>query len=114
MKNLNNTIGIGNIDVVDLLTETGAAINIANKDGYTPLINAIAYGKLGICIKKQLRKLGGNENQISKLMFSGHEKIVHMLVERGANVNAAIEDGQTALYFAANNGKNKISFNIHQ
>lgn len=37
--------------------------------------------------------------------FLGFEKIVQMLIDRGANVNAVDEDNTSAIIFAANKGR---------
>lgn len=40
----------------------------------------------------------------NRLLFLGHEKIVQMLIKKGANVNSVNGDKNSALIFAADNG----------
>lgn len=47
-------------------------------------------------------------------LFIGLEKIVRLLIQRGADVNAIDEDGNSALTHAANNGNISHEFNSKQ
>jgi ankyrin repeat protein len=67
----------GHIDVVKLLLNYGAGINIARNDGATPLILAAQ---------------------------EGHIDVVKLLLDKGAEVDKAMNDGTTPLIVAAENG----------
>lgn len=43
-------------------------------------------------------------NRLLIHLFLGHEKIVQMLIKKGANVNSVNGDKNSALIFAADNG----------
>ena len=70
----------GRTDIVKLLIEAGANVNVTNKNGSTPLHIAADHG---------------------------HTEIVKLLIEKEANVNMANKYGLTPLYFAAQNGHTK-------
>jgi ankyrin repeat protein len=75
----------GNFALTKLLVEAGAAIETADANGITPLINAI------------LNHSVVNVNRPGK---SDHLKIAQYLIEAGANVNAQDWYGQTPLWAA--------------
>jgi ankyrin repeat protein len=74
---LQRAAGKGQLDVVKLLLESGAAVNGLQQPGLTPLHYA-----------------GGN----------GHKAVVDLLLSKGAKVDAATESGVTPLHLAARNG----------
>ena len=67
----------GNEDIVNLLVEKGADLNIQVSPGFTAFILAAA---------------------------AGNEKIVALLVDKGADVNIKSSGGNTALFFAVTFG----------
>ena len=67
----------GNLEVVKLLVECGAIINIQNNSGDTPLMYAVS---------------------------KGFEAIAKYLIEAGADVNVQNEKGDNALILAFNSG----------
>lgn len=76
----------GMISEVESLLQAGASVNAEDKDGWTPLIKAAE---------------------------GGEKAMVEMLLKQGANAKAAVklgsEKGQTALHFAAKQGKQEIA-----
>ncbi|KAF7516376.1 hypothetical protein G7054_g14184 [Neopestalotiopsis clavispora] len=71
----------GHAEVVKMLLDQGANLNVANKDGWTPLNTA-----------------SGN----------GHIKVVKMLLDKGADWAVASKDGWTPLSTASNNGHTEV------
>ena len=71
----------GNIDIVRMLIEKGADVNVQNKNGTTPLMFA---------------------------SFDGHTEVARMLIENGADVNIKSDNGKTALKYAMKYNKKKI------
>jgi ankyrin repeat protein len=47
-------------------------------------------------------------DRIRQLPFSGHEAIVRLLLNRGVDFKAIIHNGRTSLHFAAQNGHEAI------
>lgn len=68
------------LDLVEMLIEVGADVNVADRQGMTPLIAIVPDDDWPSCVD-------------TKLML--------LLIEHGANVNAIDERGETALFGAA-------------
>ena len=66
---------------MNILYQNDANVNVADKDGYTPLILAA---------------------------HTGHTEIVNILYQNGANVDAAVNNGFNGLIVAAQNGHTEI------
>lgn len=71
----------GNLEIMELLLERGADVNIADKDGWTALMGAIV---------------------------QGHLELVVLLLEHGADVNSMNDRGETALVMATGTKHPKI------
>lgn len=80
----------------------GAEIDIKDNDGWTPLLDAALNGNFDSHI------IWTNESRF--ILYSGHENVVDILIKNGADVNATVVDGKTALYLAALNGMSLIWF----
>lgn len=88
---------------MELLIQNNASFNAVNKDGWTPLQIAAYAGNLififfsflyfTICRKKP-----------DQYSFPGHEKVVEILIQNGANMTIVDESDETALHLAAKNG----------
>ena len=100
----------GHLEIVRCLVEHGGAnVNLARtNDGMTALMWACQNGNLEI-VRLLVERGGANVNAATSiyggtaLMWAsgnGHLKIVRYLVEHGANVNAAVSHGLTAIDFA--------------
>jgi predicted Fe-Mo cluster-binding NifX family protein len=96
----------GHTEIVEVLIENGADVNIADKDGTTPLIHAASNGHTETV--KLLIKGGAKVNQCNNSAESpllcaamrGHAKTSEVMLEAWADVNIADKDGRTALYYA--------------
>ena len=91
------------VSCVKLLIEAGADVNMADKQGFTPLINAARLG-LDDCIDL-LIQAGASVNQadndgvtpVVEAAILGTPKCLHRLISAGANVNTIRKGGRTAL-----------------
>ncbi len=94
--------------------EAGAAVNVSDDGGYTPLMLAALYGEEEMV--ELLIAEGANVNAATKwgataltrAAQDGKTKIVELLLSNGADVNRREYDGYTALSRAAMNGHEKI------
>jgi ankyrin repeat protein len=75
----------GHLDVVRLLVERGADLEIADGNGITPLTNAI---------------LNASAFRVERAGTTDHLAIAHLLLDAGANVNAQDWYGETPLWAA--------------
>ncbi|HUQ50773.1 MAG TPA: ankyrin repeat domain-containing protein, partial [Gammaproteobacteria bacterium] len=75
----------GHLDVVRLLVERGAKLELADDNGVTPLLNAI---------------LNASIFRVSRTGTSAHLGVANALLDAGANVNAADWYGETPLWAA--------------
>lgn len=106
-KNGNNT------KIITLLSQ-GGNIDERDKLDWTPLFEAISWGKIEtakLLIKKQasinIVNSEGN-TPLHLASFLGHTELVKLLVNSGADINAKNNDGQTPLHFSVI-GKIEIS-----
>jgi uncharacterized protein len=75
----------GHLDVVRLLVERGASLELADGNGITPLLNAI---------------LNASVFRVSRAGTSDHLAIANLLLDAGANLNASDWYGETPLWAA--------------
>lgn len=110
-------------EVVELLIEHGADINIKAKDGTTAFIASIT-GVLSKRITTEVAALllskgadinatlsiKGGEGMTSLMMAArnNHLELVKFLVENGADVNAKAKNGSTALSFATEDNYSEV------
>jgi ankyrin repeat protein len=94
----------GHMDVLKTLVEAGADPNITSAMGATALNKAAELGNIPM-----LNYLLENGSQVGPLALimaarEGFLKVVRILVDAGADLNATQHWGQTALMLAAKNG----------
>lgn len=99
------------LDVIDLLVNAGADVNIRDFDGETPLMNAVY--KRYTSIARKLIDLGANVNianhssQETAVHFAvsfDHSEILPMLLDKGADYTARNIHGKSILHMAARTG----------
>lgn len=102
----------GHIDVVKVLLDKGADINIKNSNGVTSLIMAIQNSSMDIV--KLLLDKGAEVNTVRPndsvtplimALWKGNSDIIKLLLDKGADVNAKLPSiGITAIFMATQNG----------
>ena len=101
----------GHCGLVGQLIGAGADVNSVQHQGITALSWVCQHGHFGVA--KALLDAGAavdvgdiTDGQGPLLIAAGHGhlSIVKLLVRRGANVNQAMHDGDTALHFACQSG----------
>lgn len=100
----------GRAEVVTLLIENGAQIDLADQHQLTPLVHAAWHGHRSAM--EVLLNHGAAPNvkpgELSALILAaegGHEEVIQLLADRGANLDHADLLGTTALIGAAKRGK---------
>ena len=104
----------GLIDVLRLLIENGANVNVSDNYEYSPLIWASIKGHTEIA--RLLIENGANFYFVDRFECiplilaskKGHAEIVSLLIEKGANVNVFDKDKCTPLNYASENGHTEI------
>lgn len=131
---------LGFENIAELLITRGAAVNYIGLVGETALIKAAEKGEwyvftmlcslprfdhffelllfcIKLCQRKRVRTIKHIEKLLAKIFFNhfpiGYLKVVKMLIERDANLNAVNDDGNSPITVAAKKGEipNKPSFN---
>ena len=87
-KPIHVAVNTGNLDIVKLLLDNGASINMKDNSGYTPLHHAAN------------RKKKHDSMEINAKLID----IANLLIDRGANMNINSDDNNTPLDLAARNG----------
>ena len=113
-KKLYNAASLEKAKEVQLLLDTGADINKAADDGYTPLGVAASRGN-----KEIIKLLLANGADVNKAINNGatplyiaaqegKKEVAQLLLANGADVNKATNNGATPLYIAAEKGNKEI------
>ena len=102
-------------DVVRLLLDYGAVLNLQQQDGSTSLLMASTWGHWEVV--KILLDHGAEINMTNingftallKASYCGHKDVVQVLLDHGDDVNATRHyDGSTALMLASSNGHKQV------
>ena len=104
-------LGLGSVDVVEFLINSGIDINAVNCDGWTVLMYAC--NNQGPDIIKRLVSRGAEINAVNNHKWTAlmhactHQTldVIAHLIEKGAKVNIVNKDGVTALGFACSRNK---------
>lgn len=100
----------GNRDVAAVLLAAGARIETRNRFGESPLMYAALSGNEGIVRDLLARKArtgsdGAAWTALHYAAMRGHAGVLALLLDAGAEVNGASENGTTALMLAASEGR---------
>ncbi|KPK63612.1 hypothetical protein AMJ83_06195 [candidate division WOR_3 bacterium SM23_42] len=104
------------LNIVRLLVENGAVINITDNDEMTPLHIAVSDGNSAITeyLLSQNAQLNIKENhwgrtELHTAAINGYDDIVELLVNKGADVNAQDIEGKTSLDHTLHHGFDSIT-----
>ena len=100
----------GSAETVKLLIEHGAAINVKDEDGATPLQLALDAGQVETA--KLLVEKGAEPLSLFEAVRAGSEEDVKRLLASGADVKARDEAGATPLHYAAGDGRGDIVLDL--
>ena len=98
----------GHVHATEVLLKAGCDANMTDSWGRSPLGCAVMQGYSAIC--KMLLQYGADTNKdirkppLTIASKNGYVKIVHLLIEAGANVTQMNEFGQPSLVLALSNG----------
>jgi ankyrin repeat protein len=97
-------VGHKNADLVDLLVNAGAKLNLRNNRGETAIMLASYQGFKDIVEKLYLKGAEINHAGWNPLIYAasgGHTDIIRLLLEGGVPINSVAPNGTTALMMAA-------------
>lgn len=102
----------GDLATVTSLLNSGANPNAIDKNSYTAIIYACAYGyedivKLLISKKANVTSFKNDVNPMFAAVNNDNTKIIRILIDAGASVNVKDANGYTPLMFAAQEGYDK-------
>lgn len=85
------------MDIVKVLIEHGANVNIKDGFGWVPLHSAASMGNFLYCCFQ-------TKNKIKFYNNPGHADVVELLIKEHSNVNARNDIGWTPIHLAAEKG----------
>jgi serine/threonine-protein phosphatase 6 regulatory ankyrin repeat subunit B len=102
--------GAGRAGVVSLLIDAGAQVDQVDVHKLTPLMHACHYGHLDVVLLLLNRGASpdprpGKLSALTLAAEGGHDRVVSLLVARGADINYADKTGTTALIGAVKGAK---------
>jgi ankyrin repeat protein len=98
-------------DVVQALLDAGAGMNLADKAGATPLVAAAISGDLAVVKALVAHGAQVNPDGPSPLMAAasaGNIRVTEFLLSAGVKIDATDATGQTALMWAARDGREAV------
>ena len=105
MTALMNASAVGSDELVELLINAGARVNEVDNDGRTAIFYACR-GYDDCSFYNNYNSFYGysfSEEEIEERLLEKFSKIVKLLIDNGADVNAKTENGNTALMYACEN-----------
>lgn len=108
---LNEAVYKNQLGLIELLLANGAQITMKDRAGFSPLANAIQRGQSGAV--KMLADHAGNSGAIRSQLLEeavnkGYPGMINLLIERGADLNAALPSGPSPVDLAARKGRPEI------
>ena len=101
-------------ELIELLIDNGADVNARNKEQSTPLLGAVAEGRMNIVellVNKGAdvsAKYKRGRTALHDAAAYGHKGICEILIAEGVNINEGSWDGTTSLHNAAQNGNKDV------
>ena len=97
------------LEAVRLLIGTGADVNAKDKQGETALVEAVDCGDLLLFSSEGPGHFKANpRDQHGRTFYQRSLEVVKVLIDRGADVNAKDEKGETTLMYAARSGNLEV------
>ena len=102
----------GHVDIVSFLIAHKAEVNVCDRLGFSPLVDALRHDQLAV--QKVLRAHGGQllgmdvSVELCEAAAKGDVPRMKALIDNGCNPNAADYDARTALHLAASNGQTAV------
>ncbi|CAG8732672.1 9207_t:CDS:2, partial [Racocetra fulgida] len=112
---LHQASAAGNVEIVEILINANARVDLCNNENITPLIIAAYNGHADVC--QTLIDLGNanvnfqdnsRKSALSLAAYEGHVEVIKILLSRGANANIIDEYGWTPLMLAAFSGHSNV------
>ncbi len=104
----------GNIPMMELFVSRGANVNRMNRVQEQALLHAAWKGQIEavrwlLARGARLDRAGQEWSALHYAAFAGHEQVVKLLLESGADINARAPNGASPLMMAAREGQERIA-----
>jgi len=116
---LHQACAMNKADLVKILIDNGAKVNLLNREGWPPMFSAVRSGNAevvaylinhGAFLNVKDPRTGGTELHMAAAL--GFGEVAGMLIDRGADFKAKNNDGLTPVDFALNYGQNMIAYRM--